>query len=1232
MKGTTVFLVFALSFIGMVLSFSGTVPPTCNAYADFGCTMFRDKDGLDETTESGRGGSTWNGNNPEQYARNVTWEDELCYVVEPGGQYCPKSNNGDPNCKCRMNCIDAAPGIMPWAGRPQHAPSIYRLSLKNGGDSYTPGEAVILMLETLNIDFRFRGMVLYAVSGNADPNDNSTDVMNEQRVGSWEVTDDDIYFYVTPSDASEDCRNIIMHLAAAEKPYVNYFRFIAPPSGTGTITFRALIKQGNANTGNFYRPNSEDFSLKEGSEGDGLVYVRSDVGQSCSSACSKKADKKCNSGATNDVESEAAMEEVRKDVPCAYPSYALCDENSPAASSTTDDCYYRDTDSSCSAAETTCDAEFSGDLGRRICACGNSGFRLSGGNLGFLVALVSLFSLANGSKKTGVVFLVAFGLVFALLPQAQAHNWIFSDSRAEGSASVVFPCQPARSPKPNIQVAVTDQGRGQNGEQAFAIEWATGHGSFVYFALIDAEDAASLRKHSTTVFNNYLNEAIAADANNNIIDQASGKYHKQHRYYFGGCCGGAAGDIVDPGCTNDRSTSTAVGNSYVTGNAAFDQANPIVGHGCDTTTWGPNFVEKYDNCTTTDRGVYEQLRYTDTAVNTDINGDTQNGDKVVVGFDSAQYPWIKGVWKYEIEQGLSGGRMDVANFWIPSRYPIGKYIMHYFWNGYYDCVDVHQIANTNVQTASPCGERFPNDADYSRVDHCWFPDPEAFFGPVMKVVEGDFNPCVDRCLRHREASCQGVMFFPMYPPSPVPGALNDFFLEDYAKLSLTPEEWPRYKRANNQAFGRIPPLSVANQGRSPFCDGNPSVTGGDVCIYMDLHYDLYNLTARDRTYSASLRSQLETAYQNAYDAKSTDMWCAAVRPREKTNTKDVQLTTDDPRHPAFFSTCVSVSERVDFPLDGPDGAYPDSRLGGEEGPFAFQDQCVDCTNRRKNAYDIADPYWALADKCYNCDLVDAGINKSLEDLSPVHSTNMQLIAPNWRCQPADRWDSSNSGSDNFTTANFYPTMATCSPQPTPATWTNWDRCSILLGTWTMQGTPNTLRGVPGWTPSDATFDRNVCALLASQDDRCDPDAIWIHQSRRPQNPSFVGGGNGGSGIEAGYFTDYGCRCYVKDRTCCGDCSSNDENYKDSNNNADIFSLTVASALSGGNCTSATQGIYSALDNVCCHPDCAECTRTPTNSWTASGHFCDSDALANGLAEYGDDYLCSKVGAPCLVDA
>ena len=46
------------------------------------------------------------------------------------------------------------------------------------------------------------------------------------------------------------------------KPYLAKFLFKSPPAGTGDIIFQALIKRGEANTGEFYYP-KKDLRLEE---------------------------------------------------------------------------------------------------------------------------------------------------------------------------------------------------------------------------------------------------------------------------------------------------------------------------------------------------------------------------------------------------------------------------------------------------------------------------------------------------------------------------------------------------------------------------------------------------------------------------------------------------------------------------------------------------------------------------------------------------------------------------------------------------------------------------------------------------------------------------------------------------------------------------------------------------------------------------------------------------------
>ena len=60
------------------------------------------------------------------------------------------------------------------------------------------------------------------------------------------------YFW-TPPDALCGGK-AVLHSSATQKRYDHKLVFRAPPAGTGSITFRALIKHGDTNMGSFYWP------------------------------------------------------------------------------------------------------------------------------------------------------------------------------------------------------------------------------------------------------------------------------------------------------------------------------------------------------------------------------------------------------------------------------------------------------------------------------------------------------------------------------------------------------------------------------------------------------------------------------------------------------------------------------------------------------------------------------------------------------------------------------------------------------------------------------------------------------------------------------------------------------------------------------------------------------------------------------------------------------------------
>jgi hypothetical protein len=78
----------------------------------------------------------------------------------------------------------------------------------------------------------FRGIQIYAVDS------------TETKVGDWQITNDEPVNFKRPwgDTPSHACFGTLMHASAEYKPYHSVLYFIAPPAGTGKITFRCLIK------------------------------------------------------------------------------------------------------------------------------------------------------------------------------------------------------------------------------------------------------------------------------------------------------------------------------------------------------------------------------------------------------------------------------------------------------------------------------------------------------------------------------------------------------------------------------------------------------------------------------------------------------------------------------------------------------------------------------------------------------------------------------------------------------------------------------------------------------------------------------------------------------------------------------------------------------------------------------------------------------------------------------
>ncbi len=142
--------------------------------------------------------------------------------------------------------------------------------------AYRPGRWFTLVLRTLRYDLKYRGLLLHA--DDADGN----------KVGEWGLPE----LLESPFWHPDACGpKTVLHSGADVKSLTSSFRFRGPPVGTGPITFKALIKVGPANRGEFYRPN--DLVLPEaapssGGEG-GSKWILGPAGATCDEACGAAA-------------------------------------------------------------------------------------------------------------------------------------------------------------------------------------------------------------------------------------------------------------------------------------------------------------------------------------------------------------------------------------------------------------------------------------------------------------------------------------------------------------------------------------------------------------------------------------------------------------------------------------------------------------------------------------------------------------------------------------------------------------------------------------------------------------------------------------------------------------------------------------------------------------------------------------------------------------------------------
>lgn len=399
----------------------------------------------------------------------------------------------------RMSCLEpkSKRGIMHWVKRPAHTHR-YTLTVDGGATSYIPGGVVKLVVTTHVYTAKYKGFFADAVDA------------DDKTVGFFEFPGSDKQLFWEPPQ----CPGRVIHNSADIKPFRAELYYRAPPPGTGTIRFRALIKYGEPNEGEFFYPNTAKDGLLTLTETGNVkppTLHAAPAGMSCASYCASRSEE-CDAATMRSptAGSAAGLEAlVAPRWTCRPPLLQSCAPTAPLADGDGNCWFYRN-DSKCGgvivqelSSLPTCNALAGGPEQRmceavperkdlhRFCACrppsrrrrdvGNAKHLPAEGQQPSVVtsaaaapspmawvapALAAVMAMARPGAGGGGGALMSVALALALACPARAHNWLFTPGRARKTASTILPCRPRKATDTHQQV-----GPGQN----FTMKWATGH-------------------------------------------------------------------------------------------------------------------------------------------------------------------------------------------------------------------------------------------------------------------------------------------------------------------------------------------------------------------------------------------------------------------------------------------------------------------------------------------------------------------------------------------------------------------------------------------------------------------------------------------------------------------------------------------------------------------------------------------------------------------------------------
>jgi len=659
---------------------------------------------------SGRAEGTSGGD--DVYICNV-WSDKLGCAED-------RFENGN-----RADCLDKVSGKNPngqemwWVTKAKRSASYSLFAGRSqnpalASNIYHPNKLNRIHVSVNKVGAEYRGIMLQAFDS------------NEDLVGDWEIPDEQTSSF----QHANICKRTLLHADADLKGMVETFLFRGPPPGTGEIVIDALIKFGNANVGEFYWPNADGpLVLQEAPpDNDGLEWVRSDLGQSCTEACTNRGSS-CSESTLEQVSSAATLEAVAAgEFACQLPLLSHCEEGVGPTSSSKSLCYFHNPElctggRNVPKTKVNCDASSTNELvGLRFCPCistqelmdsaAASAYSKTWGTILSSLTFGALFHSDRGGFHVAVTLFT----IMQLCQTALGHNWVESQSRAF-KGSTVKPCPARQVDVPHVQVTAG---------QEFEMEWVTAHGSAAYFAIVRAEDEHKLKKRD---LEKYL-EACPQSAM--FMEEGNkNRYRKFHRK-------------SSPG-TDLNGKDNFFESQIEPGDGDFSER---------TEAFAVHSVSRESRR----NDLPFAVRYKERDVQNDVR----------CAYTNLDMPHILEVSRFKLIAMEPRKTVDAARFRI-GRFdkfhqatPPGNYVVWYSWRGYSDCTDV-QVVKESKPVEKPYGTLIAANT-YSRIDHCAFNVKNIHDNRCIEVVE-DLQQCIAIC--NNRGPCRGVQVAPIMLPDSV---------------------------------------------------------------------------------------------------------------------------------------------------------------------------------------------------------------------------------------------------------------------------------------------------------------------------------------------------------------------------------------------------------------------------------------------------------------------------------